>query len=184
LGDTYRGVWGLYGTYDYISPQIFRVSSTALSLGTTGEWRLSRPVTLQGTLLGGVGYGAAGTTHGSSAERDYHYGATPQGLGALRVLFGDVANLDMTLRSYYVSGLASTEHRGVERISRGDAALTVRVYGHHTLTLKYVASGRNATYPDIADRRQSIETFSLLYGIITDSKFGAVGWASADAHGR
>ena len=32
----YRGIWGLYGSYDYIAPQIFRVSSTALSLGTTG----------------------------------------------------------------------------------------------------------------------------------------------------
>ena len=55
LGSTYRGVWGLYGTYDYVSPQIFRVSSTALSLGTTAQWWLSRKVALQGTVLGGVG---------------------------------------------------------------------------------------------------------------------------------
>src|SRR5207249_8758039 len=26
-GDAYRGVWGLYGLYDYIAPQTFRVSS-------------------------------------------------------------------------------------------------------------------------------------------------------------
>src|SRR4029077_17586746 len=64
-GDSYRGVWGLYGTYDYISPQVFRVSSTALNLGTTAQWWLSRAVALQGTALGGVGYGAAGTIHGS-----------------------------------------------------------------------------------------------------------------------
>lgn len=38
VGDSYRGVWGLYGTYDYIAPQVFRVSSTALSLGTTAQW--------------------------------------------------------------------------------------------------------------------------------------------------
>jgi hypothetical protein len=30
-GDNYRGIWGLYGSYDYISPQTFRISSTALS---------------------------------------------------------------------------------------------------------------------------------------------------------
>gem|GEM_PF-4127272 len=30
-GDSYRGIWGLYGGYDYISPHIFRVSSTSLS---------------------------------------------------------------------------------------------------------------------------------------------------------
>ena len=96
-GDYYRGVWGLYGSYDYISPQVFRVSSTALSLGTTAQWWLSDSVALQGTALGGLGYGAAGTIHGSG-ERDYHYGATPQGLLALRLIFGDRAMLNLMAR--------------------------------------------------------------------------------------
>jgi len=180
VGNSYRGVWGLYGTYDYISPQIFRVSSTALSLGTTGERRLSRAVQLQGTLLVGVGYGAAGITRSSSPDRDYHYGATPQGLLALRLLFGSVANLDMTVRGFYVSGIASTEHRGFERIARGDAALTVRIHGPHTITLKYITSSRDARYPDLADRHQTIGTFSLLYGLISDPGFGAVKWRAKD----
>ena len=61
-GDDYRGVWGLYGSYDYISPEIFRVSSTALSLGTTAQWWLMHQnMALQYTALGGVGYAAAGT---------------------------------------------------------------------------------------------------------------------------
>ncbi|HZT54702.1 MAG TPA: DUF3943 domain-containing protein, partial [Burkholderiaceae bacterium] len=38
LGATGRGVWGLYGSYDYIAPQTFRVSTTALSLGSTAQW--------------------------------------------------------------------------------------------------------------------------------------------------
>ena len=37
--DNSRGIWGLYATFDYISPIQFRVSSTALSLGTTREHR-------------------------------------------------------------------------------------------------------------------------------------------------
>ena len=41
-GDSTRGIWGLYGSYDYIAPQIFRVSTTALSLGTTWQTWLSR----------------------------------------------------------------------------------------------------------------------------------------------
>src|SRR5436305_1982850 len=36
-----RGVWGLYGSYDYVAPQIFRVSSVALSLGTTMQRKVS-----------------------------------------------------------------------------------------------------------------------------------------------
>ncbi|MDO8356091.1 MAG: hypothetical protein Q7U76_06855 [Nitrospirota bacterium] len=66
---------------------------------------------LQGTALSGVGYGAAGTIRGSG-ERDYHYGATPQGLLELRLIMGDRAMVNMTLHEYYVSGVGSTENRG------------------------------------------------------------------------
>lgn len=180
VGDTYRGIWGLYGSYDYISPQIFRVSSTALSLGTTAQWWLSKTVALQGSALGGLGYGAAGTIHGTG-ERDYHYGATPQALLALRLMFGEAANLDLTARSYYVSSVASTEDRGSERIFRGDAAFTVRVHGPHAVTLKYNTSQRNAHYPDINDTHQSVTTLSLLYTYsFGETRFGAIQWRAAD----
>jgi hypothetical protein len=99
-GDSTRGIWGLYGSYDYIAPQIFRVSTTALSLGTTWQTWLSQDVALQGTSLGGVGYGAAGSVQRTD-ERDYHYGATPQALLALRLILGDRAMLDVTGREYY-----------------------------------------------------------------------------------
>ena len=47
-GETYRGVWGLYGTYDYMAPEVFRVSSTGLSAGTTGQWGLPWPAHFSG----------------------------------------------------------------------------------------------------------------------------------------
>jgi hypothetical protein len=76
----YRGVWGVYGTYDYVAPQLFRVSSTAVSLGTTLERRLSASSALQSTTLAGVGYGAAGTIHARLSLRADAAGAR---LGAL-----------------------------------------------------------------------------------------------------
>lgn len=51
VGDDYRGIWGLYGTDDYIAPQIFRVSTTVLGLVTTDQWWLSKTVALQDTAL-------------------------------------------------------------------------------------------------------------------------------------
>jgi hypothetical protein len=102
-------------------------------------------VALQGAALGGVGYGAAGTIHGSG-ERDYHYGATPQGLLELRLILGDRAMLNVTAHEYYVSGLGSTEHRGSENIARGTASFTVRVYNRHAISLKYLTSQRDAHY--------------------------------------
>lgn len=174
-GDSYRGVWGLFGTYDYIAPQVFRVSSTALNLGTTAQWWLSRAVALQGTALGGVGYGGAGIIHGSG-ERDYHYGATPQGLLELRLILGDRAMLNLTAQEYYVSGVGSTEDRGSENIVRGTASFTVRVYDRHAIALKYVASQRDAHYPDLPNTSQSVETFYLAYTFLGSTGFGAVEW--------
>lgn len=100
------------------------IRSTALSFGTTAQWWVSNSIALQGTVLGGLGYGAAGPIH-NTGERDYHYGATPQALAALRLIFGESANLDLMMRSYYVSEVASTETSGSERIFRGDLAFTV-----------------------------------------------------------
>jgi len=182
VGD-YRGIWGLYGSYDYIAPQIFRVSSSAASLGTTGQWWLARAIALQGTVLGGLGYGAAGTIH-STGERNYHYGITPQGLFDLRLILGDVAMLNVAAREYYVSGVASTENRGSENIARGEASFTLRVYGRHAIAVQYIASHRDAHYPDIANQHQSLGTIGIFYNFLGHTEFGAVEWRGADARGR
>jgi hypothetical protein len=188
VGDAYRGIWGLYGSYDYISPAIFRVSSTALSLGSTAQWWLSRSVALQGSALGGVGFGAAGTiaTVGSVAlgERDYHYGVVPQGLLALRLIFGNAAMLDLTGREYYVTGTGSDNANGSEHVFRGNASFTVRVYGRHGIGVQYVESHRDAFYADLPDRHQTVGTVSLAYNFLGDTKFGAVEWRDfyADRH--
>ena len=155
---------------------------TAASLGTSGELWLSRKVALEGTVLGGLGYGAAGTIHGSG-ERNYHYGLTPQVLLSGRLTFGDRAQFDVTGREYYVSGVASTESRGAENILRGDATFTLRVYGRGALALKYVASKRDAHYPDLATTRQSVQTVSLFFTLLGDTGLGAVDWRNADAGG-
>lgn len=175
LGDNYRGVWGLYGTYDYLAPQIFRVSTTGLGLGNTGQWWLSPTIALQGTALAGIGYGSAGTIHGIG-ERDYHNGISPQGLLASRLIFSDRAALELELREYYISGVASAESDGWENILRGVATLTVRVYDLHGLTLRYTISRRDAHYSDLADTNQSVGTLSVGYTYLGHTRFGAVDW--------
>jgi len=173
-GETTRGVWGLFGSYDYISPQVFRVSTTALSFGTIWQSWLSRSVALQGTALGGAGYGAAGSIQ-RSEDRDYHYGATPQGLLAFRLIFGDRAMIDVTGREYYVTDVLSSE-RGQENILRGDASFTLRVFDQHGVALRYVVSHRDASYPGIDYRNQTVGTLSLMYVLLGPTGFGAVEW--------
>jgi len=156
VGENYRGLWGLYGSYDYISPQTFRVSSTALSLGTTGQLWLSKSVALQGSILGGAGYAAVGTINGKN-EQDYHYGVAPQGLVALRLIFGNKASIDFTGREYFVSGVDSAHRGGHDNIIRSDVAFTYRVYRKHAISLKYQWNQRDATFPNLGNRKQKTD---------------------------
>ncbi|HSI38624.1 MAG TPA: DUF3943 domain-containing protein [Methylotenera sp.] len=174
-GENYRGLWGLYGSYDYISPQTFRVSSTALSLGTTGQLWLSESVALQGTLMGGIGYAAVGTNNGKT-EQDYHYGVAPQALAALRLIFGNKASIDITGREYFVSDVDNSTKGGHDNIVRADIAFTYRVYRKHAISLKYLWNQRDANFPDLGDRKQSTGTLGVFYTFLGHDGFGATDW--------
>ncbi|MDB5897773.1 MAG: hypothetical protein JWP41_1375 [Ramlibacter sp.] len=176
-GPDFRGIWGLYGSYNYISPQTFRVSSTALSLGTTGQWRHQDWV-VQGTALAGLGYAAVGTINSNAAgvDRDYHYGVAPQALLAARVIYGDRSSLDVTLREFFVSNVASGHRGGHDNIARADISYTVRIKDQHAISLKYLWNRRDASYPDIGNRGQARGTFGVFYTLLGHDRFGTVSW--------
>jgi len=171
--DSYQGVWGVYGTYDYVAPQLFRVSSTALGFGNTSQRRLLGSSALQSTVLAGVGYGAGGTINGAG-ERDYHYGLTPQALVAVRLLASDRAAFDVTLRDYFISSIASTEHRGSENIARAEALISIRIAGSHAASVRYLWSRRLASYPDLGNRVQSRGSFGLFYTYLGGTRLAVV----------
>ena len=175
IGDTYRGIWGLYGSYDYIAPQLFRISSTALSLGTTGQWWLTHDIAVQGTGMVGTGYAAVGTLHGTS-DQDYHYGVAPQALAALRFIFDGRASIDLTAREYFVSRVGGTGTQGKDNIIRTDAAITVPIHGRHAVSLRYQLSRRDATVAGFGDLTQTRGTVGLFYTWLGHDRFGAVDW--------
>jgi hypothetical protein len=175
-GANYRGIWGLYGSYDYMAPQIFRVSSTALSLGTTAEWRLSNSIALQGTGLLGVGYTAVGTTRPDATESEYHYGLAPQALFALRMIFGERASFDLTAREYFVTKVGAAARGGHDNIVRLDASYTVRVKGRHAVTIKYLGNRRDAFFPDTGTTTQSRGTIGIFYTWLGQDGFGNADW--------
>jgi len=180
VGDNYRGVWGLFGGYEYLSPQVFNVATTNFALGTVGQWWLTRTVALQGTALLGVGFGASGTA-GRHAERDFRYGVIPEPLLGLRLIVSDLAMLEAAGRQYWIVGIGKgasphADEFGHERIDRGTVGLTVRVFGPHALSLHYVVSARDASVPGGGDRHQSVETLTLSYNFLGHTRFGAVEW--------
>lgn len=173
-GHDFRGVWGLYGSYDYISPQIYRISSTALSLGTTTQRWLSQNISVQSTALLGVGYAAVGTIHGTGVG-DYHYGVAPQALLALRLIYGERAALDITAREYFVSQVGGSTG-GHDNIARADISLTVRVHKQHAIAVKYLWNRRDATSSFLGNGTQERATVGIFYSYIGHDRFGAVDW--------
>lgn len=103
-GDSIRGVWGLFGSFDYIH---LTACIPAVQHRPLARDDLAIVVVSYGGAPGhGSGRPAASSARG---ERDYHYGATPQGLLALRLIFGDRAMIDLTAREYYVGSLLASE---------------------------------------------------------------------------
>jgi len=174
-GHSFRGIWGLYGSYDYISPQTYRVSSTALSVGTTAQRWLTQSIALQSTALLGAGYAAVGTIHGTAAG-DYHYGVAPQALLALRVIFGERAALDVTAREYFVSRVGSGGVGGNDNIARADVSFTVRVNKQHAIAVKYLWNRRDASLSFLGDSTQERATVGIFYSYVGSDRFGAVDW--------
>ncbi len=188
-GPSYRGVWGVYGIYDYSAPNIFRVSNTAAAFGTTAQWWLSRDVALQGSALTGVGYAGGGVIRGAGVRspspvgeglRNYHYGIAPESIVALRLIFGDRAALDTSARGYYISKLAASESTGSETIDRFDFVFTVRVLGLHGLSVRYSETTRDGRYVNLPDSHQSVRTVSVGYTLLGHERFGAVDWRASD----
>jgi hypothetical protein len=184
-GSDYRGVWGIYGLYDYSAPNIFRVSNTAGAVGTTAQWWISDSVALQSTLLAGVGYAGGGVIHGAGVTspgpggeglRNYHYGVTPESVIAARLIFGDRAAIDATARGYYISRLGATESTGSETVDSVDVALTLRVFELHGLTFRYSQSTRDGRYSNEPNSHQRVETISVGYTLLGHTRFGAVDW--------
>jgi hypothetical protein len=174
IGANVRGIWGLYANYDYLAPQIFHVSTTALSLGSTGQWWATKNVSLQGTLLAGLGYSAASTT-GGQPDKEYHYGtATHAGL-ALRAVAGNRVSADFNARVVSV-GRITQRAAGRDEISRVDSTLTWRIKGEHAVAMNYVWSHRNATYPVVGARKQTLGTVGLYYTLLGQDGFGALDW--------
>lgn len=175
IGDDYRGVVGLYGQYDYLSPQTYRVSTTGLSLGTTGQWKASDVLTMQGTVGFGAGYSAAATI-GSTDDRDYHYGVAPLAFFGYRAILGNAISFDVEGHEYFVSRLAAARRGGHENIVRLEAALTYRLKGPHAVSLRYLENARNSSYPSLGGRNQTRATIGVFYTFLGHDRFGAVEW--------
>ena len=178
-GDSVRGIAGVYGGYEYLSPQIFRVSTTSVSLGTTLQWWAAEHLAIQGGVSGGVGYAAASSTLRNVDSTEYHYGMAPRGAMSLRLIAGDRLSLDAAGRIVSLGKIAN-RRAGRDDASRLETALTWRVTGPHAIGISYVWSHRSAAFAVGVDQRQTLGQFGVYYTLLGQQDFGAVEWRHPD----
>jgi hypothetical protein len=154
-----------------MAPQIFRLASSAFSLGTTGEWRLSDSLAVQGTGLLGIGYATVSTIHGVADEHTNRYGVAPQALLAFRLIVGDRASVDLTAREYFVSDVSGRQARQ-DNVIRADASLTWRIHDRHAVSLRYQLSRRDFDFRDVGSRTQDRATVGIFYTLLGRDRFG------------
>lgn len=176
-GESYRGIWGLYANYDYVAPYIFHVSTTALSIGSTGQWFATPNLVVQGTAMAGVGYSAASTRNAVSSadDRNYHYGMAPRLGLSMRLIGGTRASLDIDAQQYYLGRIANRT-AGHDDISRVDTSFTWRITGRHAIGVKYAWSHRAASFPVTGDRPQTLAAVGIYYTLLGLDDLGTVDW--------
>jgi hypothetical protein len=182
------GIWGLYGSYDYFTPDDFQFSSTAVSFGTTLQTTsVSESLVVQSSGLVGAGYaaaqsptsavpsrsGSAGTLDQRSA-RDYHYGVAPQAVANLRLIAGRRGALDVTAREYFVSAVGGFGTGQRDLIFVGDTSLAVRLYRRHALGLTYQHTQRRSDLVARSDQTRGRSTVGVFYIFLGSGGFGAV----------
>jgi len=178
-GSDYRGIWGLYGNYDYISQDTFRIGTSGLSLGTTGQCWLSKTVALQGTITAGGGFGAAGNV-APIGQRDYVYGVIPQGMVTLRAIYSDRLMLEGIGREYYVHGTGVDNRHATENNAHVETTFTVRVVGPFAIGVRYAVSELESHYKTITTAQQMRGTLGFTVSFLGASDFGAVEWRNPE----
>lgn len=160
----WRGLWGLYALYDYISPEVMRASTVALGLGADGQWCVARSATLEGTALAGPSFGAVGVTAQPVGERDQHLGPGLMGLLEAKGYFADRLRVSLEWRQYFIGTLV--DESGWDDMSYAHGSLALRVAGPHGLGVASTLVRRRAQYTGQPFTRQKAQSLSVYYALL------------------
>ena len=157
------GLWGLFTSYDFIAPNVFRVQGFGLGPGVSlmkrWDW-----FELHGTgVLELLPWSGGGSTV-PLGVRDYHYGPGGEAVVQLRAHFYDRVTARLEGRQYYITGAYA---RGAsEYVSYGKLETTVRIYDVHGVTASLDWGHRQASYAFNPDVWQRASVVSLYYTLL------------------
>ncbi|WPB76606.1 DUF3943 domain-containing protein [Archangium violaceum] len=167
-----HGLIGVFGSYDYSTLPLLRVSTSAVGPGLAMDVDMGAGVTLQGTVLAApIFFGGAGAITATSGERDFRAGGGAQGLLELRLLLRDSGSINAGARNYFIRGFRGEP--GTELISYGWVGSELRIIGGHVLGVEVQWSTRVASDPTLGNLSHAGSLFRLYYGFVSDAFSGA-----------
>ncbi len=157
------GLWGLFTSYDFIAPNVFRVQGFGLGPGVSlmKQWGWFE---LHGTGVLELLPWAGGGSTVPLGVRDYHYGPGGEALLQFRAHFSDRVIVRLEGRQYFVTGAYA--RGGSEAVSYGKLETTVRVQDVHGIAATLDWGHRQASYFGEPDIWQRASVFSLYYTLI------------------
>lgn len=127
-----RGLWGLFLSFDFDTTGPYRISTSALGVGTCGRAELGGGLALETTAIASaVLMGAAGEQPPYGAGRDYRFGPGEQLLVDVRVRADPRVSGGVTLRQYLVVG--DGPGAGADVLVEASASVLVRIRGPHAI---------------------------------------------------
>lgn len=172
-----RGLWGVFGQYDFAEAQLVRMSSVGFGLGTSFQTVLPANFTFQlSTVLSGVPMALAGSLGlQEGLVRDYHIGPGGQAVVEARLIWNDRAWLRVAGRTWFTAGLY-VGAAGWESISYLTAGPLVRLWGPIAVGGDVVMALRRAKFDDdLFDRSVTGATVRVTLNWVSGESLGAVG---------
>lgn len=173
-----RGVWGLFGDYDYAAPAIIRASAVSLGPGLVVQGTPLPHLYLQfGGVLGGSPFAAAGQLLNVSPDegRDYHVGPGIHSVLELRLIRPHWFSIDLVARNWVVFGAYVEPLGGVESINYLTLGATIPVWKWLGVGLESTLSDRRAHFAGVGDVHDTGLTLRLTMSVLSEPHFGVEG---------
>ncbi len=162
-GASLSGLWGLFASYDFIDPSVFRIACFGAGPGVSMMKRWGS-FELHGSAVGQLLPWSEGGSTAPPPYKDYRYGPGADLILELRAHVGDRVIARLEAREYWISG--AYERGKWEDVSFAKAQLTVRIFGANAVSGALEWGHRQARYPFQQDFWQRTSVASLYYTIL------------------
>ncbi len=158
-----RGVYGLYGMYDYMNPDRVRVSAIGIGPGIATETALGERSFLRATaVVGLVPWGAAGGSNESETMRDYQRGPGLAEILELELGRRGWGEIRATSRAWQIDGTQTGDGR--EFVSTHTLGGRLAITRNHALGVEGTLSLRDSRFALMEATDETLE-FRLFYAL-------------------